>query len=61
MIMKTKREYSWFFSIYNAATGELSYRFLHGLTVAGAEGLANDIVEGYSDIYVSIYRFYKNF
>lgn len=61
MIMKTRREYSWVFCIYNAATGELNYRILHGLTIAGAEGLANDIIEGYNDIYVSIYKFYKAF
>lgn len=60
MIMKTRREYSWIFRIYNATTGESNYRILHGLTIAGAEGLANDIIEDYSNIYVSIYKFYKN-
>ena len=60
MVMKLRKKYSWVFRIYNAETGELNYRILHGLTIAGAEGLANDIVEGYSDIYVSIYRFYKD-
>lgn len=59
--MKTKRKYSWLFRVYNAATHETNYRVFHELTIAGAEGLANDIVDTYSDIYVSIYRFHKNF
>lgn len=59
--MKTRREYSWVFCIYNAATGELNYRIYHGMTIAGAEGLANDIIEDYSDIYVTIYKLHKRF
>ena len=59
--MKTRREYSWVFCIYDATTGELHYKFFHGLTIAGAEGLANDIVDEYDNVYVSIYKFCKRF
>lgn len=61
MIARIRKKYSWVFCIYDATTGESNYRVYHDLTIAGAEGLANDIVDGYNDVYVSIYRFYKMF